>query len=51
MDSCKECPFFYDESGTGNPILDECVCFFPGGEKNYFVDLKPCEEIENEHLH
>ena len=44
--TCKDCFWFYDQSGTGKPILDECVCWLPRGGKNYFVDLEPCDSFE-----
>lgn len=48
MIDCKDCVYFWDTTGTGKPILDECVCCFPGGGKNYFVDLEPCEHYDRQ---
>ena len=44
--TCKDCGWFLDQSGTGNPILDECACLLPGGGKNYFLDLEPCDDFD-----
>ena len=41
--TCKDCIWFSCENSL--PILDECICFFPGGGKNYFVDMEPCENF------
>lgn len=54
--TCKECEYFFDMSGTGSPILDECACFCPPaapGEprgKNYFADMETCENFKKKTL-
>ena len=45
--TCKDCAFFFDMSECGYPILGECACLCPGGGKNYFTDMVPCDRFEN----
>ena len=45
--TCKQCVWFTDTSENGNPILDECVCWLPGGGKNYFLDMEPCDKFDD----